>query len=184
MIETQRLILRRPTLADAPAMQDIKQANWPELQKWMVWAADDQLSMDATKSFITDFVENDFKNGGCILFAFHKETNDLVMVGGFNATDTQHVYSTGYWGNIDYLSQGYATEMTRAIIDYAFTQHAAEKILISYFEGNEKSKRIIEKCGFDFLEKKEKYHKSFATSEMMDEYCYVLTKNNWKQQKP
>ena len=179
LFETERLYLRMPTLDDVPAMQDIKQANWPELQKWMNWASDDQLSVDATRKFIGEIVQDDFKKGGCIMFSFHKVTNDLVMIGGLNSTDDANTYSTGYWGNIQYLGQGFATEMTRATLDFAFVNHGADKVVISYFEGNEPPKRVIDKCGFEFVESLPKAHQSFATGEMMDEHCYAMTKDRW-----
>ena len=36
IIETERLIIRVPTLDDLEAVQTAKEANWHELQKWMV----------------------------------------------------------------------------------------------------------------------------------------------------
>jgi len=180
IFETYRLYYRVPTLDDADAMQKIKKANWPELQKWMNWAHDDQLSMDATKTFIETIVQDDLKKGGMVLFAFHKQTHDLVMVGGLNATDTPRVFSTGYWGNIDYLGQGFATEMTKGVLKYAFEHHGADKILISYFDDNVASQRVIEKCGFEFIETKFKNHKCCLNGEMIDEHLYEITKDSWE----
>ena len=181
MIETERLIIRPPTFTDANAMQAMKEANWEELQKWMSWTSDSQYDMDATIDFITQFAPNDRTKGGLILFAFHKGSGDLVMIGGLNSTDTPNVLSTGYWGNIQYLGHGYATEMTRSVIDFAFTHHGTEKLLIDYYEGNNASKRVIEKCGFQFVETLPKNHKSFATGEMMDEHRYAMTRNQWQR---
>lgn len=181
IFQTERLYLRVPTLADASKMQAIKEANWPELQKWMNWAADDHLSMAATEKFIGEFVPTDLEKGGLILFAFHKVTHDLVMVGGINCTAEKGVYSTGYWGNIDYLGHGYATEMTMGTLQYAFNAHGAEKVIIAYYEGNNASRRVIEKCGFRHTEIKPKNHRSFATGEMMDEYCFEMTKADFKR---
>jgi len=180
IFETDRLYMRMPVATDAQAMQNIKETNWPELQKWMNWASDDQRGMDATIAFITKFVRADREKGGCILFAFHKQTHDLVMVGGLNATDQPGIYATGYWGNIDYLGHGYATEMTKGTLDYAFNRHGAKKIVISYFDDNELSRRVIEKCGFMFVETKTNNHRSHATGKMMDEHCYALTQEQWR----
>ncbi len=179
LFETERLYFRQPIIDDAPAMQAIKEANWSELQKWMNWSADNQFGMDATKSFITEFTPADAEKGGCIMFGFHKQTHDLVMVGGYNATGEDGVVATGYWGNIDYLGQGYATEKTRGIIDYIFNQTSSHKIVITYYDDNHASRRIIEKCGFEFVETLPKNHKCNLNGNMMDEHCYALTKDRW-----
>ena len=180
LFETERLYMRIPTLDDATVFQKAKEANWPELQKWMNWAHDDQYPMDATKFFIEKIVQNDLKKGGVIMFAFHKETHDLVMVGGLMATDENNIFTTGYWGNVDYLGQGYATEMTQGVLKYAFEKHGAEKIVISYYDDNVPSRRVIEKCGFDFVETKQKSHKCCLDGTMMDEHCYAMTKQKWE----
>lgn len=184
IFETERLYYRMPTMQDAQAMQNIKEANWPELQKWMNWAHDDQLSMDATKTFIGTIVQDDFNKGGAMMFAFDKQTHDLVMVGGLNATETPHVFSTGYWGNIDYLGQGFATEMTKGVLKYAFEEKNAKSVLISYFDDNTPSRRVIEKCGFDFVETKVKNHQCCLDGVMMDEHCFEIKHKKWEALKP
>lgn len=179
IFETERLYFRMPTIDDAQAMQDIKEANWIELQKWMNWSSDDQLSLDATRKFITQFVPTDAAEGGCIMFAFHKETDDLVMVGGYNATSIKDVYSTGYWGNVNYLGQGYATEKTKGILNYLFKEIGAEKVVINYFDDNHASRRVIEKCGFQFIKTIPKNHKCHLDGTMMDEHCYEIKADDW-----
>ncbi len=180
LFETERLYTRIPTLGDVTQFQKAKEANWSELQKWMNWAHDNQYSMDANKNFIEKIVPVDLKIGGLLMFAFHKDTHDLVMVGGLNATDTPHVLSTGYWGNVDYLGQGFATEMTHGVLKHAFEKHGATKILISYYDDNRPSRRVIEKCGFDFVETKPKSHQCCLDGAMMDEHCYAMTKQKWE----
>jgi RimJ/RimL family protein N-acetyltransferase len=184
MIETERLILRLPTLDDVPMIHKAKEDNWPELQKWMVWASDAQGTLESTSHYVEFFQNEDLKNGGLPLFAFHKTTGDFVMASGLNATETPHVYKTGYWGAKQYLGQGYATEATKAIIDYGFEHHGAQEIQIAYYEGNEASRRVIEKCGFEFVKTLPKSHQSFATGEMLDDHHYALSLERWSQLKP
>tara|TARA_B100001750_G_scaffold247739_1_gene274602 strand:+ start:788 stop:1366 length:579 start_codon:yes stop_codon:yes gene_type:complete len=182
IIETERLIIRVPTLADLDAVQNAKEANWHELQKWMVWASDEQKPISALKHYIEVISAEDHAKGGLHLFAFHKNTGDFVMASGLIPEGEPHFYGTGYWGNINYLGQGYATEMMRAILHYAFTKHKAVKINIAYYEGNEKSRRVIDKCGFTFVQTLPKIHQSFATGEWLDEHQFGLTAETWKKQ--
>ncbi len=180
MIETDRLIIRVPTLDDLEKIQAAKEANWAELQQWMCWTSDDQRPIDAMRYYIETIIPADHEKGGLHLYAFHKDNGDFVMSSGLTPTDTPDVYTTGYWGNVDYLGQGYATETMRAIIDFAFATHGATMLEIAYYEGNEKSRRIIDKCGFEFVRTLTKAHKSHATGEMLDEYRYVLTRDQWR----
>ena len=181
LFESERLYYRMPVIDDAKAMQKIKEANWAELQRWMNWSSDGQYDMDATTVFIRDIVAQDHRKGGCLMFAFHKQTHDLVMIGGLNATNEKDVYSTGYWGNVDYLGQGYATEKTMATLQYAFNVLGAKRVDIVYYDGNEASRRVIEKCGFEFVKTLPKNHKCHADGQLMDEHCYAMTRDQWME---
>lgn len=54
----------------------------------------------------------------------------------------------GYWIGKPYWGQGYATEMTRALIRYIFQATGRSAIPISHFIDNSASARVIAKCGF------------------------------------
>ena len=55
-----------------------------------------------------------------------------------------------YWGN------GYATEATRNLIIHLFTEDNIELIWSSHFSHNERSKKVIEKCGLEYKFSKDK----------------------------
>ncbi|PCH99836.1 MAG: hypothetical protein COB76_04790 [Alphaproteobacteria bacterium] len=178
IIETERLYIRQITREDLPDIQKIKEENWGELQKWMSWASNDQKPFSALLKNFEDQVVPDFEKGALRLVAQHKKTDDRVMFSGLDITDQTDVYSTGYWGNLAYLGKGYATEVTKAVLKYAFNVRNAKKITIDYYEGNIASKRVIEKCDFVFVETKPKAHQSFATGEYMDVHCYSIDNAN------
>jgi hypothetical protein len=46
-IITPRLIMRPPTLGDLDSIQTAKEEAWPDLQRWMTWALDNQRSRQA-----------------------------------------------------------------------------------------------------------------------------------------
>jgi RimJ/RimL family protein N-acetyltransferase/nicotinamidase-related amidase len=62
----------------------------------------------------------------------------------------------GCWGEIEYCigtgyqGKGYATEATKAVIDYGFKKIGFNKVQICVRPSNIKSKRVIEKCGFEY----------------------------------
>ena len=56
----------------------------------------------------------------------------------------------GYAIGSSYWNKGYATESLNGFIDYLFNQRNKKRIIASYFDGNEASKKVMEKNGMKF----------------------------------
>jgi len=56
----------------------------------------------------------------------------------------------GYWLGVSYWGQGFATEAIRAVIDYAFADLMLESIQAGARVTNPASRRVLEKCGFQW----------------------------------
>ena len=56
----------------------------------------------------------------------------------------------GYWIGRPYWGSGYIPEAVRALIGRCFDE-GAETVWCSHFAGNDKSRRVIEKCGFRYV---------------------------------
>lgn len=56
----------------------------------------------------------------------------------------------GYWLGYDYWGKGLMTEVVRELIRFGFEDIGLNTIWCGYFEGNERSKRVQEKCGFTY----------------------------------
>src|SRR6202140_366045 len=70
-IVTPRLILRPPTLGDLDSIQTAKEEAWPDLQRWMTWAFDNQRSRQAMEDSIRRTM--DYQNqAGIALAGFHR----------------------------------------------------------------------------------------------------------------
>lgn len=54
----------------------------------------------------------------------------------------------GYWLGVPFWGQGLIPEAVREMIRYAFDDLHLTRLWCGYFDGNEKSKRVQEKCGF------------------------------------
>jgi RimJ/RimL family protein N-acetyltransferase len=149
-ILTPRLILRPPTLADLDAIQAAKEAAWPELQRWMAWAFEDQRCREAMEQSIRRV--KDYNGQAEIALAgFHRITGDFVVRTGLDLTREPDVYETGFWASPRHRGQGLTTEATNAAIRYAFGHLDAKAITTGHFDGNEASRHIIEKLGFQKL---------------------------------
>jgi len=56
----------------------------------------------------------------------------------------------GYWLGVKHWGKGYATEALHAVIDYAFTDLAHEALQAGSRVTNPGSRRVLEKCGFQW----------------------------------
>ena len=84
----------------------------------------------------------------------------------------------GFWIGVPFWGQGLIPEGVREIIRYAFEDLRLEKLWCGYFEGNEKSKRAQEKCGFKYQYTNE----DAPWVKMMDrrtEHISCLTREDW-----
>lgn len=84
----------------------------------------------------------------------------------------------GYWIGVPYWGQGLIPEAVCELMRYGFEEAGLKTIWCGYFEGNEKSKRVQEKCGF-------KYHHTEKDKEWVlvidarAEHITRITKEQW-----
>lgn len=176
-ILTPRLVLRPPTLDDLDAIQAAKDDAWPDLQLWMAWAFDNQRPRQALEKSIRRTM--DFQSqAGIALAGFHRINGDFVVRTALDLTDEADVYETGYWAARKYTGQGMATEATNAAIRYAFGHLGAKAISIGYFDGNEASRRIVEKLGFRKLGVASQAATRCLDGTRLDRHEYILTSPN------
>ena len=173
-IVTPRLILRPPTLGDLDSIQTAKEEAWPDLQRWMTWAFDNQRSRQAMEDSIRRTM--DYQNqAGIALAGFHRISGDFVVRTALDLTDEQDVYETGYWVAPKYAGQGMATEAANAAIRYAFGHLGAKAISIGYFDGHEPGRRIVEKLGFQKLGVAYNAATRCLDGAKLDRHEYILT---------
>jgi len=118
----------------------------------------------------------DYQNKeGIALAAFHRINGDFVVRTALDLTDEQDVYETGYWVAPKYAGQGMAAEAANAAIRYAFGHLGAKAIRIGYFDGNEPSRRIVDKSGFQKLRIVPNAATRCLDDTKLDRHEYILT---------
>jgi RimJ/RimL family protein N-acetyltransferase len=73
----------------------------------------------------------------------------LIGACGFTQVD-RHPPEIGYWLGVKHWGKGYATEAVRAMIDHAFVDLDCDAIHSSARVTNPASRRVLEKCGFQW----------------------------------
>ena len=86
----------------------------------------------------------------------------------------------GYWIGVPYWGQGLIPEAVRELIRYGFEELNLMTIWCAYFDGNEKSRRVQEKCGFRYhhTNKNVLWH---LTNERKTEHVTCLPREQWKK---
>ncbi len=75
---------------------------------------------------------------------------DKTVIGACGVTVQEQTPELGYWLGVPYWGNGYATEALHAVIDYAFTDLAHTALQAGARVTNPASRRVLEKCGFQW----------------------------------
>lgn len=74
-----------------------------------------------------------------------------LMIGGqSNLSIPDDDGEIGYWIGVPYWGRGLIPEAVREMLRYGFEDKKLKNIWCDYFDGNEKSHRVQEKCGFQY----------------------------------
>ena len=84
----------------------------------------------------------------------------------------------GYWIGVPFWGQGLIPEAVRELMRYGFEQLNLEKIWCGYFEGNLKSKRVQEKCGFRYHHTAENVPCALS-GVLRTEHLTCITRDQW-----
>ena len=113
-----------------------------------------------------------------------KDTGEPVGSIGLTVGSGSHLHLSpdegeiGYWIGVPYWGRGLIPEAIRALLRYGFEDLHLTTIWCGYFEGNEKSRRAQEKCGF-------RYHNTNRNivwklrNDIRTEHVTCLTKEAW-----
>ena len=75
---------------------------------------------------------------------------ELKLNGHTDLTERDDECELGYWLGKSFWGQGIMPEAVREILRHAFEDLRMQKVWCAYYDGNTKSKRVQEKCGFRY----------------------------------
>ena len=147
-IETPRLILRPWQEADAEDFYEYarvdgvgQRCGWLPHQNLEESRMILQMFMAEKKTFALELKEN-----GKVIGSIGLETRDADLDIPVNLMGRE----IGYVLNKDYWGRGLMPEAVKAAIDYCFRVLQMDYLACGHFEWNHQSRRVIEKCGFQF----------------------------------
>ena len=141
VLETERLMLRRPTLADVKAIARL--ANDRRIAE-----NTRRLPHPYLQDHAIEFVRAMADDAGETAFLI--ENNHAPI--GIASVDWREpdAPELGYWLGVEHWGQGFGTEAARAVIDFTFEEFDAEQMLAGARVTNPSSRNILEKCDFQW----------------------------------
>jgi RimJ/RimL family protein N-acetyltransferase len=140
VLETERLVLRAPRLADAKAIALL--ANDLRVAANTARIPHPYGTGDA-EQFIAAVNRRDQEACWAI-------THSGALIGLCGLVPEEREAEIGYWLGAPFWGRGFATEAARAVIDRAFGEVGHETLCAGARVSNPASRRVLEKCGFQW----------------------------------
>lgn len=191
LLETERLILRRFTEADAANLYELD--NDPDVMRFI------NGGIPTSRTIIQDvllpaFLRYDAQNPGYGFWAAtEKSTGEFLGWLSFRPTGSHPAeIALGFRLRKAVWGKGYAAEGSKALMRKGFTEMGVQRVVATTYEDNIQSRRVMEKIGmalvrmFRFtpqdLEQADTYH--VDTMEIWEGYDveYALEKSEWERQ--
>lgn len=176
VLETKRLILRPWAESDAQSLYEF--ASSPDVGPIAGWQA--HTSVENSLEIIRTVLSKPETYA-----VIDKNTAAAIGSIGLMIGDESHLKlpdtecELGFWIGVPYWGQGLIPEAAEEILRHAFETLHMEKVWCGYYEGNHKSRRVQEKCGFRY----QFTRKNVPCVQMNDvrtEYFTCQTKEDWE----
>lgn len=102
----------------------------------------------------------------------------IMLPGKGCAPIAEHEAEIGYWIGVPYRGQGLIPEAVRELQRRCFEELGCTAIWCGYYDGNEKSKRAQEKCGFLFHHTET--DKASPLGDIRTEHFTKILKEEWR----
>ena len=176
MLNTERLILRRWEDSDAESL--FEYAKDPEVGPIAGWPA--HQSIEESRNVIRQV----FRGKEAYALCLRGDNRaigaiELKLNGHTDLTERDDECELGYWIGKPFWGQGLVPEAAREILRHAFEDIGMTKVWAGYYEGNDKSKRVQEKCRFRYQWKTESVDVPLM-NETRTGHVSSITKDQWQ----
>lgn len=172
-LETKRLILRSFKEEDLEDFYEY--AKNPNIGPSAGWKP--HADIEESKNILNMFLEADE-----VWAVVLKENNKLIGSVGLHKDPLRSapdVKMLGYVLSEEYWGKGIIVEASVAAINHAFSEMGVNMVSVHHYPFNQKSRRVIEKLGFQY-EGTLRHATKIYDESIYDLVCYSLTKDEWE----
>ena len=175
MLETERLLLRPWRESDAEDLY--RYASDPEVGSIAGWPV--HTSIENSREIIRDVFSAEETYAVCL----KEDRRAIGSIGLIPPEQTQVAappteMEIGFWIGVPFWGRGYIPEAVREIQRYAFEDLGCTALWCGYYDGNKKSKRVQEKCGFAFHHTEEDVDCPLVGDVRTEHFTY-LSREKW-----
>ena len=175
-LETDRLILRRWTEADAESLYEY--AKDPAVGPIAGWPPHKSVAESL------DIIANVLNGAQCYAICEKSSNNaigsiELKLNGRTDMTEKDDECELGYWLGKPFWGRGYMPEAAAALLRHGFETLGMSTVWCGYYDGNDQSRRVQEKLGFDYHHTCKEIQVPLM-GEIRIGHTNVLTKERWK----
>lgn len=175
ILKTKRLILRPWQDSDAKSLYEY--AKDPAVGPIAGWPP--HTSVENSREIIKEVLSANETYAVCL-----KEDNKAIGCVGLSVGKASNLKlpeqeaEIGYWIGVPFWGQGLIPEAVKELIRHGFEDLKLEKIWCGYFDGNMKSKRVQEKCGFTYHHTNKDVHWELM-NDIRTEHITCLLREDW-----
>lgn len=171
-IETDRLVIRRYTPADAPALTTVITRNADHLRRYMEWITSEPLSLDGRRRFI-DRTLAEFDAGEDYTLGIFDRDGQYLGGTGYHVRYDPRRLAIGYWIDAAHQGQGLVTELAAALTHVALELTGTSIVDIAHAPSNWRSAAVPERLGF--MRQDQSTHQCFDDGHMVDDVMWWAT---------
>lgn len=164
-IETERLIIRSPSMDDVRAFHSIM----TDERVTEFLPVDPNASIEESRGRAERRIQMEQQLGYTMWTVVERSSGRIIGACGFALVEgVGPEVELAYQFDADHWGQGYATEAAAACLDYAFAELGLDRVLGMTFPENFASRRVLEKVGMTYEGKATYYDREMALYSIED----------------
>lgn len=149
-IETNRLVIRCWSPADAPLLSLAIGESMEHLRPWMPWIAGEPKSLDDRVAFMRSMRAR-FDTDEDYVFGIFDAAEKVVLGGtGLHRRVGPRAFEIGYWVHSAHINRGIATEVSGALTRVGFAIYDVLRMEIHCDPKNDRSAAVPRKLGYHY----------------------------------
>lgn len=179
-IETERLLIRPYTIEDAVALKQGIDESLPELLTYMLWAKNEPSELQTKIDLINYWTKEIEEDTNYTLGIFNKKTGEFIGSTGLHKRGNSQTIEIGYWCVTKHTGNGFITECSKALTEFAFKNLDKELVVIACNTENVKSAAIPNRLGYNLEYTNRNTRKDNQGKRIVHQAWYMF-KEEWKQ---